>query len=54
MLNFEIQDPEDSEDEKRMTRITVNTISKKEQVTCVSVHAIPIYDGHMVASESDI
>ena len=55
MLNFEIQDPEDSDEENsRPTRLVNNAMSKKDQVTCVSVHAIPVYDGHLINSESDI
>lgn len=29
-------------------------MGKKDQVTCVSVHAIPVFDGHLIQSESDI
>lgn len=54
MLNFEIQDPDDSEDEGRPTRLAPGTNGKKDGVTCVSIHAIPVFDGHLISSESDI
>ena len=31
-----------------------SVVGKKDQVTFVSVHAIPVYDGHLIASETDI
>ena len=53
LLNFEIPDPEDSEDER--PRMTLSSpINKKDAVTCVSVHAIPIFDGQHISSEADL
>ena len=54
-LNFEIQDPEDSDDDSKPTRIlSASTATKKDHATCVCVHAAPIYDGHLISSEDDL
>ena len=56
MLNFEINDADESEEEAggRPARVIANVAAKKEAVSCVAVHAIPVYDGVQISSETDI
>lgn len=54
MLNIQIPDPEESESEMRPRYSASTVTNKKDGVTFVSVHAIPVFDGHFIQSQNDI